>query len=308
MPEKTQNISVDEAVGALLENLPGVIRDFVQGPERDKVALELMQKYGLHVDQGGVFQLAYLQMLLGAISPDEFSKTLTDAGISKEITTSLMGDLNEMVFKPLREKEREASEKPKPEAPKIEAPRTSPPPPSYHPEIPVIREPVVQPAPIVAPEPAPTPVAEPLSTPAPPEQPSVQKYVQPPANLPGATPPLKPLYPSYTSAPRVSDHMPRPNAQAVVSGTVRTMQSDMVAINEHKEPVPHPYHMSTSLPVQERPLMQTPTPVSSIPTPAEPAPTREIKSAMPARPSVTPTPTAELVKEYSVDPYREPLS
>ncbi len=312
MPEEKQEPSVDDAVRMMLDGLPTVIREFVMGPERDRIALQLMQKYGLHVDQGGSFQLAYLQMLLGAISPEEFSKNLRGAGISEETVRGLTVDVNEMVFKPLREKERTAGEgsqtaraaapsvpAPAPSLPPLVPPRTAPPAPSYHPEAPApvrIQEPVVPapftpvppqqvqaPAPMHAPEPVPT---------------SFQKQVPPPENLPGAFAPqpappqtVHPVFPStYTPTPAspVSHSAPQE-----VSGTLRTMQSDILAVNEHHEPVPRPYHETVSAPsLPERPLPQPQMPASA------PAP----------RPSVTPSPDASRITEYSTDPYREPIT
>lgn len=146
----TQPSDVSDAIATLIANLPAPVREFVNGPDRDRVALELMQKYDLHADQGGDFERAYIRMLLGVDTPDEFTASLRQAGISEASISGLTNDVNEMVFKPLRRKEQEAPVR-----------ATAPiPPPAPTP----VRE--TPPAPVVPP-PAPAPVAQPQPTYAP---------------------------------------------------------------------------------------------------------------------------------------------
>lgn len=145
--EETQN-EVSDALAEVLVNLPEPVRNFVVSSERDRVSLSLTQKYQLHADQAGEFDRAYIQMLLGVVSPEEFANALRRTGIPETSVAGLTNDINEMVFKPLRQKEREMSER-KPE------PRPVPPPPPK-------RE--VVPLPPPAP-PAPEPVQQPVYTP-----------------------------------------------------------------------------------------------------------------------------------------------
>lgn len=222
MPKEQQETSVDDAVRTLLSGLPSVVKEFVLGPERDAIALQLTQKHGLHMDQGGAFQLAYIQMLLGAISPEEFSKNLLNAGISDEKVRALTNDVNEMVFKPLREKERLGFK----EAAVSKGIRTSPslsatvvapaplqpnkppaPAPHYAPEPLAINTPKAAPSPSLPPlvppripvaPPAPLPVAP---TPQASEPRPYQKEVPPPANLPGIVAPSPTPPPAAASAP-----------------------------------------------------------------------------------------------------------
>lgn len=112
------------ALATIIANLPAPVREFVNGPDRDRVSLELMQKYRLHADEAGEFERAYIRMLLGIDTPDEFILSLRQAGIPDQSISGLINDVNEMVFIPLRRKEREMSE-PQPE-PK---PSAAPPPP-----------------------------------------------------------------------------------------------------------------------------------------------------------------------------------
>ena len=101
-------LSIEDAIGTLLEGLPKEVRDFVTGPERSRVALSLSQKYRLHADEAGEFERAYIFMLLGISSPEEFVDTLTKAGIPAESVRGLAKDVNEQVFVPLRRVEQGA--------------------------------------------------------------------------------------------------------------------------------------------------------------------------------------------------------
>lgn len=302
MVENEQNTpSVEEAVGSLLSELPAAVREFVQSPERDRIALELTQKYGLHVDQGGAFQLAYIQMLLGAISPDEFMENLKQAGVAEDTVGALASDVNEMVFKPLREKERAAST-PTPVPAKEASSSALPPPPSPPERRPPVPSPSyapeslrveVPPAPAAPMTPAaPIPVAQPMAP--------YQKQTPAPMNLPSASVPFPAPEPVHTQVRPVPPPamMPLERAAAPASselgGLLRTMQSDMLAVNEHREPTPVPYH-SGAIPA---PAAPTPTYNPPAPKPAPPAP----------RPQVTPQQSMPQPVDYtSGDPYREPF-
>jgi len=100
-----EELTVDDAVATLLDELPKAVRDFVMSPERARIALSLSQKHRLHADEAGEFEQAYMFMLLGISSPEEFVDTLTRAGIAPETVRALASDVNEQVFVPLRKAE-----------------------------------------------------------------------------------------------------------------------------------------------------------------------------------------------------------
>lgn len=359
-------LSLTDAVTSLVSELPAPVRDFIQSSERDSIALKLSQKYNLHVDQAGVFQLAYLHMLIGVASPEEFSKTLTDAGISTETVSKLINDVNEEVFKPLRAKEREGRviNQIPPAAPPSPTPATSvvpvvPPPSQNVPQVPPAYA-GARPQPLTpfnlpgaeakptdlfrsqtrAVAPTPTPVASPqASTPysAPAALPSFAS--KEPVPIPPPTPvapittpekssippmpsvsrpqpektsiPVAPSMPSAVSTPTPTPHSERPMA---TGGTLRTMATDMLAVNEHREPAPIQYKGTAYTPpviMQEAPpqphVVQgvPPTPASR----AEPTPPLSVTlpAQTPMKTVVTPVPSNELVKEYATDPYREAI-
>lgn len=106
-----QTIDVDalpfeQQVALLIEDLPTPLQKFLRGPERDAVSLRLTQKYQLHADQGGAFERAYLYLLLGVNTPDEFVQDMREAGIEEDKIKSLTADINEQVFKKLQQEER----------------------------------------------------------------------------------------------------------------------------------------------------------------------------------------------------------
>ncbi len=326
--QKVPEISLSEAVSRLVSELPSAIQEFIRGPERDQIAIDLAKKYSLHVDQAGIFQLAYLHMLIGVISPEEFVKTLKDSGIPNETVMALANDVNEMVFKPLREKERTgdintpsvvspvlqepiapaatksapdtttertpapyAGARPQPMAP-FNLPGTD-----AHPDdlfrgsartvTPMPSAPAPVPPTIVAPKPTPTPIPPPVVA----------------APVPAA-PAQMPVEKSYTPP------QPRVESQSALGGTLRTMATDMLAVNEHRAPEPVQYKGSVYTPPT---LIEKVAPV----VPPPPKPQMPLSAAVfheaappvqsPPRIAVTPSPSSNLVKEYSTDPYREPI-
>ena len=166
---------------------------------------------------------------------------------------------------------------------------------------PVTVAPPPQPIPVPAPTPmyvpvspiAPVPIAPPVVTVAPALQ--VPKVTLPPYHMPVE---------KVSTPPQTHS-----NNQSALGGTLRTMATDMLAVNEHRTPEPVQYKGTVYTPpvFMEAPTKPVPKPpLNKIQAPFQPAPAQSPPSAQ-TRPTVTPTPTHELVKEYSSDPYREPL-
>lgn len=304
----------DTNVMSVLRTLPVPIQEFLTSPERDSVTVRIVGRYNLHVDQSGQFQKAFLFMLMGIFSPEEFVNNLVEAGISEETVRSLANDVNEMVFKPLREKEREEN---------------------------VVASPVPAPQPVVIPAPSlertPVPYAgarpQPLTpfnlpgadahpndlfrtstrtvTPGPLLQ-SVQAPVTPPTPIPAP----QPIVPAPAQMPPEKLYTPPQPVQApreeALGGTLRTMATDMLAVNEHREPEPVQYKGTVFTPPVLMETLPKMVPVSPKPSPI-PAPVVSRETSVPssirpgARPTVTPSPSSELITEYSSDPYREPV-
>lgn len=313
-----EDLPLDEQVAILIAELPKPVQDFLHSPERDAVSSELSTKYALHADQAGVFERSYIYMLLGVYTPDEFVQELRDAHIAEETIRGLTTDVNERVFKKLQGAERN------PPPPPVSAPIPPPIPLSPKPAAPApfISTPMAKP---FSPSPAPKPVPAPL-----PAAPVAPIYV-PPAPAAFATPPVS-----------VPETPPKPvfatPAAQVEHPAIRTMAHDMEAMKEEskhphqafpapKAPVAPPAwqpaspartFQTSSVPntasaPQPMPFTPPPAPIAPapVPPPAPPVPLRPFSMPtpppnLPGQPANThPLTAPPIVKEYSVDPYRE---
>jgi hypothetical protein len=324
--EETLENSVTEVIGTL----PLPIQNFLQSPERDQISIKLTNKYSLHLDQASRFEKAYLFMLMGILTPEQFVSDLQAAGIDQVTVKALANDVNEEVFKPLRQKERQGS-------PAVASTRPSSP---------------VQPATVPNPTPLVSPVGErtsapyagarpqpltpfnlpgadarpddlfrastrtvaPIQAPGPTPQLAQAPVTSPaPIPIPPAPLPPRPTIPTPAQMPVEKVFTPVQTArEEALGGTLRTMATDMLAVNEHREPEPVQYKgtvftppmlmekIPELIPVSPKPLVPLPIPVfhnTSTPSSIRPV----------ARPTVTLSPSSELIKEYSSDPYREPV-
>lgn len=246
-------MSVGEAVEALVSELPKAVQDFITGPKKDAVALELAQKYGLHADQAGEFQHSYLLMLLGVLSPEEFASRLRKEGVPESSIQGLAADINQKVFIPIREQERlnrdnlNPAVNPRPVAPaQPQWVQVSAPPPP--------QRPLTPPAPL-----AQTPIYTP-PTPAP----SVSAFNQP-ASAPNTFIPQAPANVVLPGAPAIPPPAPvplkpQPNFQPQ---PVQRMENP---VPQAQAPRPEP--------VVPQAAQQEPPPQMARPIPPTPAPVR----------------------------------
>lgn len=298
----TSQLTTDEQVAILIDDLPHPIQRFLKSPERDTVSLQLTKKYGLHADDAGAFERAYIYMLLGIFTPDEFVQELRESGLDDATIRGLAADVNEQVFKKLRTEER--GEVPAPAAYRSEAPAPQVPPihvgeraaipanlpgQGIHPQW-------TQPSSI-----APTPLPASPTTPVPDAHvateasPALQNPPQIPAqpSVGPATPPTPSVsVPIYSQPPPTAPEYPR----------ARTMAGDMeLASQGPKADAPTPPPPPPPIPTQPEPPHAQPAP----PPPAwQPPPTAPVRPTPIDRPSASDTP---ITKEYGNDPYREPI-
>lgn len=278
-------LNLDDKVAVLMRDLPEPVQNFLKSSERNEVSLQLSRKYNLHADAAGVFEKAYIFMLLGVHSPDQFVQELRDGGISEDTIKGLATDVNELVFKKLREQERTGA-----------VASVTPIPPA-RPQVPVMGIEIKEAMPAPAP---PQPVAlPPYIAPAP--------VYQTPTPVPVSAAPI-PNIPIYSHPP-----------------VARTMESDMELAAQDFRPGPEnqtmPASPSFAPPV---PAAYIPAPVQAyaapIPQP-QPAYTAPVPPPQPTAPAssypppamapvrLTPVerahPNAPITKEYGSDPYRE---
>ena len=309
----------DEQFSAAYQKLPFPIREYLADPELSDVVLQIGTAHQLHVDTIGALEREVNNMLLGLVNPTQFVGELKSIGIPETSVGAIVEELNAKIFMPLREKmkggpaaEDDEDAEPTSTSQTIQ-PATVPTP---------VLEPIVQTSVV-------TPV---ISYAQAPTLPRPAATIQPPVQV---TPPA-PSYIAAPAQPSVSEFSATPSASSSASFTplsmpstvtppknivaphVRTMQEDMRISQSHPQaPTPHVDAAPLTAPVRPpaysqapvRPLaapaqlQQTPTPVAMTapartfqPTQtAAPAPKNENRDALHA-----------VLKEYGVDPYREP--
>ena len=273
--DRTAEMSLEDSVATLLSGLPGPVQSFVLGPDRPRIALELSKKYNLHVDQAGAFETAYIHMLLGISSPEEFVDALTKAGVPLESVRGLAHDVNEQVFVPLRKAEQE-------ETPPIAS--TTPVPQTILPGS-------TEPVPVVVPKPIEATV--PAQVPPPPPGSEYQGQLQHVYGyIPQQMPPPVMYAPSYAVPPGYGAPVYMMPPQPPVQGWPQPqMQAQPL-----QPPTPTEVVSAQAI---------TPAPLAKV---VPPSPERIPTPAPQTQPNATLNPGAHIEKNYSADPYREPFT
>lgn len=222
--------TLEETIALLLTQVPAPVQSFVLNELGDTSRL-LMASHNLKVDQAGVLERELLLMLLGQEEPAQFAAELKASGVPDATTQAILKDVNERVFKKLREEERQGGV----------APATPQPAPKERSWVEV----------------TPRPTQEPLAA-----------------------------APSYAPAPAVPQ-TPAPS--------IRTMAGDIARANPD----------APKAPAAAQQLPGAPLPVPPPLAHEAPAPIPVPKATPVARPA--PQETAPPVKNYGVDPYREPI-
>jgi len=317
-PQVSQLMTLDDAVAALVAGMPAPVQKFVTGTERTRVTMALSKKYALHVDQAGEFERAFIFMLLGISTPEEFVVSLHEAEIPPEAVNGLIEDVNKEVFMRLRDEERAqiapvVSFRSQPPKPVVSPPSLSPP----HPPLPS--------APRLAPIPTYSLLPSHDEPAGPPphfvnvlKAPRAPKQVPPPSMLPGQFP--EPSAPrSVTRSPEHREAT-QPRVEQPTNATTRilhTMARDMEALKSGADPYqirrPGPaFEPTPNLPKEHADVSTAPAPV---------VPTLRAESERVTQPLYAPAPVNPLpripeptdvairtsLKEYGNDPYREPV-
>ncbi|MBI5405571.1 hypothetical protein HY972_00830 [Candidatus Kaiserbacteria bacterium] len=126
-----QNQNLEDDVKQVMQTLPPVIRTYLTQGRYTAVARNMMTKYGLRIDQGGVLEREIMLLLMGVENPDEFVQALAEeAHLDRETVDGIVQDVNAQIFVPLREEERRGAAPPSaPRAMSAPAPRYIPQPP-----------------------------------------------------------------------------------------------------------------------------------------------------------------------------------
>ncbi|MDE1919337.1 MAG: hypothetical protein KGH56_01425 [Patescibacteria group bacterium] len=98
--------SIEESVESVASGLPPQIRSFIASGKAREATRQIMAKYRLHIDQAGVLGREIILLLVGIKNPDEFLRALAEeAKLDQKTIGSIVQDVNEQVFIPLREEE-----------------------------------------------------------------------------------------------------------------------------------------------------------------------------------------------------------
>jgi hypothetical protein len=303
--------------------LPYILREYIADDEMATIANDIGKKYGFHVDTVGALYREATNMLAGLETPEQFTGELKSVGVPAEIVTPIVQELNERVFIPLRErmqkegdrdpyKESEALDKeleeydPSPSQavsaqPVVSyaAPTLAPLAPVYAPQpaapIPSYSQAPIAPASSVSQYAAEVPLSTGYSAPVlTPQAVSTPEYVPPaptpvsrplppaPANLPGTAPSA----PSFISAP-VAAHPVTP------ASSMRTMAKDMTEVKAGT--YEQSSYVGPAAVIAPAPILHTVAPVMQASQPIA-APKTQNEQQL-----------HEVLKQYGIDPYREPV-
>jgi hypothetical protein len=268
-----------EQFRAVYGKLPQVLREYLADDDLTTITEQIGKEHQLHVDTIGALYRETTNMLLGIINPTQFVGELKSVGVPEESIGAIVQELNEKVFMPLREKIKNQTQEPEEEGTEEEEPNEIPEP--APPVPPTITQAFVAPNPsFVEPNlPIPTPISEAVPTP-------VSAPAPVPVPVPTFIAPSEPRPLPKIETPEPTPVIPEPHA--------RTMQEDMLEMKSaHKNSVPLAAPAAPSVPTPP-----TPSAVSSSPAQAvTPPPTKlsENRDALHA-----------VLKNYGIDPYREP--
>ncbi len=277
----------EKSVKTVMEELPPPIRSYVAQRKYSVVAKQLMERYGLHIDQAAILEREILLLLIGAESPGDFSDALTqEIGLERSSAAGIIKDVDERIFVPLQGEMRRgaelAAQAPRPQAPtQAQRPAVSPPPavpsasaPAVRPSASALLPRSVAPLPPKGAMPRPQWSAARIPSVSLPNDRLLEDHEEPHIEFAqDSRPPIPPPPPApYPTAP------PRP-AIAPLS----------------PPPISRP---SAPLP----PFPVPPAPARAPVLPPENLPGAPV-AAQPAHPRVAPPPAAS----YPMDPYREPI-
>ena len=106
MNQVQKELTFDESVAQVMQTLPPPIRNYLGQGKYTLVAKNLMTKYNLRIDQGGVLEREIMLLLMGIETPDEFIQALVEeAKLEQQTVTGIVQDINTQIFVPLREEE-----------------------------------------------------------------------------------------------------------------------------------------------------------------------------------------------------------
>ena len=308
----------EQVLGAY-RNAPAPVRDAFSSPDTVDVISAIQATHKLHIDTAGLIGRYVGYMLVGLVEPAAFYDRLLGIGMSTEVATNIVREINTKVFQPLQKRMREDGASEKGETP------------SERPGEAFEVSSGDKGAADAVPEPSRAASVIPVRTPAAGVQPMRLEMTQP-AVRPAAVPtnPAPVPAPTPSAAPAPVPAAPTQAPSVVTPLHARTMASDMELVQHGYDalqvsgmPLPPTSSLASparsfqtaSVPVTSSAPMPQPQehlapPSQTAPVPPPPPAYREPVVTAPVR--LTPVdrshPDAPITKEYGSDPYREPIS
>lgn len=318
MDQNQSELTLDESVAQVMQTLPPPIRSYLARGEYSVVTANLITKYGLHVDQGGVLEREIMLLLMGIESPEEFTQALTEeAQLSPQTISSIMQDVNTQIFVPLRgQLRRQTGSEPRPQASGMESGRGNvpqPPNPLLPPQAPLQAKPAPRPMNMNMPRPSyyVPPLQSPKYAPRVENEVMVRSIQQGPLNTGRQpTPPAIPVQPMQRPPMQMQQPMQQPPAAirppaSTIAPLPPKIVMPSIATTDSQQPTEN-YESGGS---QASINLIRPAEALSTETPLKQAlrtvlPPNNLPGAMPESDIIPPTPKAPPV-QYSSDPYRE---
>lgn len=322
--DQSPELTLDESVKQVMQTLPPVIRNYLSQGKYSVVAKNLMTKYNLHVDQGGILEREIMLLLMGVDTPDEFTQSLAEeANLNQQTVSSIVQEVNTQIFIPLQEEMRNmARNAVKPMRPAMPMPSetTFRSPTPANPQLP--QRPPLSSAPSYSGARQVNASVPRYMPPTPPTPPAPQHFhlenkIPPTPPTPSASPSglasaLKQVLheggqtPSNPSEKLLEDHE-EPHLNIGVSNNVPPSPRPAVAPSVVGSGIiPPGARFSPIAPrVEPSPVIPKVEPLPVIPEVEPPAPISS--SSLPLTPSPTPSFIPPIAKSYVDDPYREPI-
>jgi len=111
-----------EQIDALFSELPADVKEAITSVDTMDIINELKEKYKLHIDQIGQLSAQITLVMAGAASPDRFISDIESSmRISKETAQAITGEVNEKIFRTIRNTLKDIQLKERPEELKKES-------------------------------------------------------------------------------------------------------------------------------------------------------------------------------------------
>jgi hypothetical protein len=102
---ETEKVEIEQGLNEDLKKFPAEMEKIINESNYRATVYSIARAYGLNVSQMGALEKAVTNLITGTIHPDKFADSLEDdLELPSEKMTALINDINERIFKKIREK------------------------------------------------------------------------------------------------------------------------------------------------------------------------------------------------------------